>query len=329
MKEDDVVLTTANMLVYKQALYRQFHASPCSLSALFLVLCLAAVIIVPYFSAYDPYNFWIKTNTYREQPFVEDMHQLILEINGVNAEGVPFAATVSTLGSVNRLYPNSQRPATVRSRVDDINDDGIPDILHITAIIPLNEGERATSITIGSLLRVTLRDRARLQFDAIAYHYISGDVPGQALNVDTNLRLRQTWPLQIGGGFQYPYAEDPLLDHGSVVSSEQALLSTIVQKSLERNLTVALENPMVSWRPTVPISPLKTPTLSVTLVLRINQQDVLYTPPVIEVVQQGWIQYLAVFLVVWYLIDKLCSFVFWNQLVETRVIDHPYKTLKK
>ncbi len=316
------------MLVYKQALYRQFHASLCSLSTLFMVLCLAAVITVPYFSAYDPYSFWIKTNTYREQPFVEDMHQLILEINGVNAEGVPFAVTVSNLGSVIRLYPNSQRPATIRSHVDDINDDGIQDIIYINAMIPLNEGERATSITIRSLLRVTLRERARLQFDAIAYHYTSGGVPGQALNVDGNLHLRQTYPLQIGGGYRYPYAEEPLLDHGSVVSSEQALLSTIVQKSLERNLTVALESPTVSWRPTLPIS-LKTPTLNVTLVLRINEQDILYTPSVSEVVQQGWIQYIAVFLVVWYLIDKLCSFIFWNQLVETRVIDHPYKTLKK
>ncbi len=74
---------------------------------------------------------------------------------------------------------------------------------------------------------------------------------------------------------------------------------------------------------------LKAATLKLTLTLHINHQDVLYTPPVSEVVQQGWIKYLAVFLIVWYLIDKLCSFVFWNQLVETRVIDHPYKTLKR
>ncbi len=322
------------MLVYKQALYRQFHASPCSLSALFLVLCIASVIVVPYFAAYDPYSFWVKTNTYREQPFVEDMHQVILEINGVDTEGVPFATTVSTVGSINHLYPNSQRPATVRSHIGDSNEDGIPDILHANVIIPLSEGERVTGITIGSLVRVTLRDRARVQFDAIAYHHTSsGGMPGRALHVDANLCLRQTWPLHIGGGFQYPYAENPLLDHGSVVSTEQALLSTIVQKSVERNLSIALERPMVSWMPTVPISNdgggLITPTLNVTLVLRINQQDILYSPPVSEVIQQGWIKYLAVFLVVWYLIDKLCSFVFWNQLVETRVIDHPYKTLKK
>ncbi len=320
------------MLVYKQSLYRQFHASPCSLSALFLALCLIAVIAVPYFAAYDPYNFWIKTNTCQEQPFVEDMHQTILEIHGMNDEGVPFSAVVSTLGSVNHLYPNLQRPATVRSRVDDINDDGIPDTFRLTAIIPLNEGEKVTSITVGSFIRVTLRDRARVQFDAIAYYHSSGGVPGQALNIDADLRLRQTWPLHVGGGYQYPYAEDTLVNQRSMVSAEQALLSTILQKSLERNLTVTLESPTVSWMPSVPISnliSLNAPTLNVTLVLHINHQDILYTPPVNEVVQQGWIQYLAVFLVVWYLIDKLCSFVFWNQLVETRVIDHPYKTIKK
>ncbi len=319
------------MLVYKQSLYRQFHASPCSLSALFLALCIIAVIVLPYFAAYDPYNFWIKTNTYREQPFVEDMHQTILEINGVNDEGVPFSAAVSTLGSVNRLYPSLQRPATVRSRVDDTNDDGIPDIFRLIAIIPLNEGEKATSITVGSLIRMTLRDRARVQFDAIAYYHSSGGgVPCQALNIDADLRLRHTWPLHVGGGYQYPYPEDPLVNQRTIVSAEQTLLSSVLQKSLERNLSVVLEHPMESWMPGVPnVVGLKSPTLKLTLTLHINHQDVLYTPPVSEVVQQGWIKYLAVFLVVWYLIDKLCSFVFWNQLVETRVIDHPYKTLKR
>ena len=51
--------------------------------------------------------------------------------------------------------------------------------------------------------------------------------------------------------------------------------------------------------------------------MRVPDQDIYYTPTASEVLKDAWIKYLALFVVTKYLLEYFCSFVFYNQLVDT------------
>lgn len=56
---------------------------------------------------------------------------------------------------------------------------------------------------------------------------------------------------------------------------------------------------------------------NMTLTMRIPQQGVKYTPSVSEVLKYSWIQYIAFFAVVSFVLFRLSSFVFRHQLLYT------------
>ena len=63
-----------------------------------------------------------------------------------------------------------------------------------------------------------------------------------------------------------------------------------------------------------------------TMVMRIPEMEILYTPTASEVLKDAWIKYLALFVVVKYLLEKLCAFVFYNQLVDTTMrVETPHE----
>ena len=61
--------------------------------------------------------------------------------------------------------------------------------------------------------------------------------------------------------------------------------------------------------------------VNISMVVRIPEQAVLYTPAVSEVLKYAWIQYIAFFIITTFLLHRLTSFVFRNQLL------HAYTTV--
>jgi len=61
--------------------------------------------------------------------------------------------------------------------------------------------------------------------------------------------------------------------------------------------------------------------VNVSIVLRIPEQSVLYTPAASEVFKFAWIQYISFFIITSFLLHRLTSFVFRNQLL------HSYTTV--
>jgi hypothetical protein len=61
--------------------------------------------------------------------------------------------------------------------------------------------------------------------------------------------------------------------------------------------------------------------VNVSIVLRVPEQAVLYTPAASEVLKSAWIQYISFFIIISFLLHRLTSFVFRNQLL------HSYTTV--
>lgn len=310
--------------VYKEPISRGYHAPLCSCAALYFLAWLVALLLVPFFVAYDPYTFWIKTDSYREQPQVDDLHRLVVQVDGVDAAGDQFTAFFSSVASVNSKNAHNVRMATVKSRRTDLNDDGLADRYIINVLMPLGEGERVHSAKAMAFFYLTLQERAKLQTDALAYWQHDSAIPGRALQVDADMRMSQTWALNVGGGYSRPYADSPLLDPDAPSTIPANIFGSLVDAYRGRNVTLDLRDVYAVWEPMAPGGATEGQAFNMTLTARVDQQDVVYTPPVSEVVLGGWIQYLSMLFVVWLLLDRLNSFIFSYQILETRVTDPSY-----
>jgi len=199
--------------VYSEPLRRRYYASRFSSAYGFTLLVRGTLLTLPFFLAYtNTPSFWLKTNTYREQPKVEYEYKLLGVVQGLDATNKPFQVYYSSMSTVAYLFQSELRLPTIRSIHVDKNRDGLADRFQLEALLPLRAGEKVLSSSIVAFFDVKLRRRARLEMEALAYAQHSSPLPGRALYLDGDYDLRQRWPLRAKGGYQLPYENTPLLD---------------------------------------------------------------------------------------------------------------------
>lgn len=304
--------------IYSEPLRRRYFASRCSCAYAFYLACAIVLIILPFFMAFtNAPNFWLKTSTYREQPRVVYEYKTALLLEGFDRDGAPMSLFSSSMNTLNNLYESSLRIPVLRSAEVDANRDGLTDRVHLNAMMPLHAGESVHSATLLLFFDVRLRKRAKLQMETLAFVSHSSPLAGQALFVDGDLELRQRWPLQVKGGYQQPYDDTPLIDPTTTFAARDFLLPSLLQAYCDRNHTTEFASRYSVWSPSTGRLTDGSPTsFNMSATLRIPVADVLYTPTVTEVLKAAWIKYASMFVIVIYLLDKLLSFTFYNQLVE-------------
>lgn len=57
--------------------------------------------------------------------------------------------------------------------------------------------------------------------------------------------------------------------------------------------------------------------------------DIVYIPKPMEVLLDGWVKYLSVFVVVGFFLEKLCSFVYFHQIIETKMLVDTVQTTRQ
>eukprot|EP00632_Arachnochrysis_sp_CCMP2950_P014664 CAMPEP_0185695460 /NCGR_PEP_ID=MMETSP1164-20130828/4537_1 /TAXON_ID=1104430 /ORGANISM="Chrysoreinhardia sp, Strain CCMP2950" /LENGTH=334 /DNA_ID=CAMNT_0028362319 /DNA_START=1 /DNA_END=1005 /DNA_ORIENTATION=+ len=312
--------------VYHEALCRRYYAARWSFAYAFVVLVAATLVVVPFFVAYTNVpSFWLKTNTYREQPTVQYEYKVLGLLEGRDAStGLPWHAYYSSLGVAEaRLFRDALRVPVLRSIEVDQNRDGLADRFQLEALVPVAADEHVYASRLVVFFDVKLRKRARLEMETVAYVAHDAGLPGRAVFVDGDYVLRQTWPLRAKGGFALPYENTPLLDgdHPTDVTYVQTLLPRLLASYRARNTTMDFRSFYEVWSPSGAVEGADVDQSSshfnLTLNLRIPTADVLYTPTASEVLKDAWIKYLSIFVVVAFLLDRLCAFVFYYQLVET------------
>ncbi|CAM9426130.1 unnamed protein product, partial [Discosporangium mesarthrocarpum] len=124
---------------------------------------------------------------------------------------------------------------TLQSLAADTNSDSLTDHLLVNVNMPLVEGEEIFSIKMLVFFRVRLRDRAKVEMDAMTFLDHGGGVPGASLQAEGDVRIRQAWPLSVYGGYRYPYSEDQLLELTTLTSAGQARIASLLSKYSARN----------------------------------------------------------------------------------------------
>jgi hypothetical protein len=147
-----------SVVLFSEPLQQQYKAPRLSLAYLFKVVAVAAALVLPLFLAYpsdrEGSSFWKKSESYREQPHVEYLYRLTVEVQTVDQEtGLSNALYFSTSDSANVLrHAGSQRMADVSVSRKDVDLDGVADSFHLMAELPLKESENVLGLKVGQRL---------------------------------------------------------------------------------------------------------------------------------------------------------------------------------
>jgi len=293
-----------------------------------------ALVIIPFFLSYsDVPSFWLKTNTYREQPRIEYEYKIIGILEGYDESGMPFEILYSSMSSISSIFAretqNSLRVPVLRSLELDKNRDGITDQFSLEALIPLQQGEKIHSTSVMAFFNVRLKRKARLEMETLAYAHADSAMPGRAAYFDGDFLLLQKWPLRVKGGYQLPYENTPLIPTSNV-DAQSILFPRLLAAYRARNNSMHYNQMYTVWSPRAGkrddyASSSLPDSFNFTLNMRVPIAQILYTPPATEVFKDAWLKYLSLFIVIAFLLDRLCSFVFYNQLLDTTMcIETPY-----
>jgi len=259
-------------------------------------------------------------------------YQLLATASGVDsATNEEVRILHSTSNRVASLFPDTARMGLAQSREVDSNYDGLVDSIELNLQLPVQRTEQIREFSMLALFETTLSNRVRMVFEAAAFVQSSGGVPGAGVTVDGDLELRQTYPLYARGGYSTPYADDPLLDEQNIVDAVEASIPRILEAYAARNVTQVFRPSYLVWHPTTEAQPANAGpggagarVFNVTATVRVPIERVSYTPQISEVLLDGWVKYFAMLVVVGYVLNKLLSFIYFNQLMETRVfVDNP------
>ena len=319
------------MNVHYEFVRRRFHASGgFSAACVYKILSVLALVIIPFLVAFGSHNFWLKRSTYFEQPLIQFKHKVAVVLEGFadgdggGAARRPLSLFWSSVPLMNDVFEANLRSPILRSWADDHNRDGTPDALHVFLRFPLNEGEHVHQVTSVATFDYQLRDRVKLQMEAMAVVQHGSAVPGAALAADGTLELAQRIPFSVRAGFQELYRGEDLLPASSSppASARDVVIPAIVQRYEQRNFTARFDVPYPLWSGSsgLPAAGVTQRSFALNMTFRVpSEQDIRYTPDTSELLKFAWIQYLAIFFVFYYLLQILDRHVFENQVVETRV----------
>ncbi|XP_072168857.1 transmembrane protein 231-like [Diadema setosum] len=298
--------------LYSSPLQSRYKASICTKATFFAIAAFLFTVIPPLLLAYRSEGFWIKQAFYREQPDVKFKHQILLV---VHTGSVKNYVTWSTYKNFNLLEQANLRIPLIKSREEDTNRDGKNDNFQFSIEMPILGSEDVHGVQVIFIFDYRLYRFSELRMEAMAYISHSSAMSGAQLNADGDLKLRLRQPL-AHKGLDTRY-DVPIINSDSVFAEDYSF-SHIFSSYQERNVTTRFESDYPVWitgrgseQPFVISGRITYP-----------EETIVYIPGFWQVIKFGWIQYLSVLLLFIFLMERVKSFVFENQIVST-VVNKP------
>eukprot|EP00742_Colponemidia_sp_Colp-10_P006875 GILJ01007370.1.p1 GENE.GILJ01007370.1~~GILJ01007370.1.p1 ORF type:complete len:309 (+),score=23.70 GILJ01007370.1:33-959(+) len=294
--------------VHSSLLQRHYVAHPISLAAFFCAGAIVVIVIIPFLIAYASYSFWLKENTYREQPTVSFRHELMYSIQ--DSSNYNF---FTTFPEANALDSGHLNVPIIQSAGLDDNGDGKIDRFRFNITSRLTSGQTVQKVDLLLFFNYILQDRVHMSMTSAAHVSYSAGLPGSQLVVDGWLRLKQRKPLVVRSDYRTVY-------NTAIVSgftSDDYRMHTILSNYLDRNETTMLEDQYPVWIGNAG-GGISEFTLSATI--RIPFEIVHYVPPFSETMKWAWVQYLSILIPVAWIAHMIMTFAYKNQIFETRTV---------
>ncbi|KAJ9524045.1 hypothetical protein QJQ45_022467 [Haematococcus lacustris] len=297
--------------VYAQPLYRRHHAAIISEAAFFRAGLFATAVALSLVAAYATGGFWTKVKPSLSQPVVHFTHDAFFLFEGAEAGQERFWTSSP---QVNAQFPELAVPASIQVGEEDYNFDKKPDVINIAASVQGNTPIKG----IKALLQFTyvFQSNVQLQMYSLAFLSQSSPAGGGTLFLDGELVLQQRTPIMDKKFTDLYYR--PILPFNSSSTSrlEGAAnfeLHDILKHYQDRNYTTTFVVNHNVWKADIGTS------LTIHMRIRIpSHQVVWYRPQAIEMLKFAWIQFLAGYIVLWWLIGHIEAFVFNHRLLTFR-----------
>ena len=320
------------VVVYEEAVLREYYAPWCSTATLFWLFLTLAAVVVPYYLAYDEDTFWLKRNTLYVQPQVGFTYNLLVLLHGfrsVNGQQQAQTWAWSTVPELQSAYQQYLRAPTVRALSEDNNLDGKPDLWQLTVEVPMALEESVHEVQMLAFFTYKLSGKVALEMDGMVYTSHASALPGGSVSVMGEARLHQVRPLSPRGANRHPSLEQQF---GTIPQSvAENSIASLVASYAARNFTMTLDNAFKVWQvqATQDAYARTASSFCVNLTLTVPEDTVMYVPELGEVLKASWVKYVTLAVLFLYVAEQLKRCIFANQVLPTRImVDQAFERQK-
>lgn len=279
------------------------------------LIILALTWIPPILIAYRSQGFWQRLDHYSEQGNIHFKYQ-VLVIMDTSTDGSYVAW--STYQNFNQLQMDHLRVPILKARENDLNGDGLNDELSLRLEMPLLDSERVHGLKLMIIFDYLLSKFSYFQMESLAYVSHTSPLAGGSMEVVGDLSLQQTQPL---GHKDVDTRYNESIIDGTSIYAESYSIPDILTRYTARNVSTVLDNSHTVWLSGRGAD--QPFTIKAHIRYR-EQHQILFTPGFWQLIKGGWIQYVSILVVFWFVFTKIKVFIFQNQLVTT-IVERPFK----
>ena len=339
------------MLVYQEPVRFKYYAPFYGVPGAFRFVVLASAIAVSLITSYTSGSLWVKTRERREQPTVAFTSNLVAIFEGQYAGAGDGTVVTSTFAYA--TMPDTARAleragilasSSLAVSEDDLNHDGKADVVRLKLDASFPRGRSGAPFEVRGFKLLAefdyaMRRAVHMDMKGAPLVAASSGVAAAGLYADGTLALRQVAPLD-DYGTRTTY-DAPMLGSGSESAAFDApasgavgllqasgnvgpSLARLVASSLDRNETLHFAPDAVLWHPGH-----ASDGFAAEVVFRVPpHQSVLVRPRTIEILKFGWVQFLASFVVFYFVGAWIEWAAFHYRILPTTVVSDARSKVK-
>ncbi|XP_019869203.2 transmembrane protein 231 [Aethina tumida] len=272
-----------------------------SKGTLFVFITSTLGLVLPFILAYNTGGFWLKRDHFYEQPNVKFKGEYMFYATTNN---LSHPILCGTNPFYNELLSPLDMCTNIKVREIDDNQDTKIDELHVIIDINLSYNLRITSFTIVIPLDYTLHTVCPLNMESGILYQQFLPVSVSKFFIMSNLEVFQAFPLNCYRKKRLHLYNQPILGNTDFIS-----LDEIINEYSGRNLSTRLSNIFTNFKTT------KSDLFTIDLKVRYAEHKVVFKPKFWHIVKWAWIQYLAIYIIIAWIISKIKKYIFDNKLV--------------
>ncbi|UJR15762.1 hypothetical protein I4U23_002697 [Adineta vaga] len=301
-----------------------YRARLFSLATCFLILCTILTFLPPFLFTYYAEGFWIKEDSYREQPRVTYKNFVLnIERNG----GTTNQFFASSYASLNTAFQDVWIPGTSDAVEEvDTDQDGISDQFSLIIQLPYQDTNvQIRYINLWMIFQYELKARQSIQMETMAMInlYAPGNINNPKVTAVGQLILNQRQPIQ-SSGIDTTY-NDSVIDLDNLLLTSSMDINSIVENYFTRKYYTTYQPYQSNWESRTSSD---SGVLTIDVTVKVPKQSIRFIPGFWQEFKWGWIQYVSFLLPFIVIFHRIKRFVFQNQIVRTLIEgpSHRHKT---
>ncbi|KAF7278344.1 hypothetical protein GWI33_008559 [Rhynchophorus ferrugineus] len=289
--------------VHTECIKTKYKAFLLSKATLVILICNLITIVLPFVLAYNTGGFWLKQDVIYEQPEIQFKGQYLLVVTFDDPDK-PIVCGSFSFYKDNLNYLD--KCTMIQVSDSDEDNDGKTDKLEINFKTDIYKNAIMSSIYLVIPLKLKLNTPCLCYIETTLIHQQLPIKKATNINVFADFKLKQLDPIKCPkyGSIQYDHS---IINEG--LSPDFYELHKIIEKYSEARVKVTLENVLTSYISTEESGAI------ISLKIKYPKQKIYYKPSFWHIIKYAWIQYLALYIVISWIIHQIKNYIFNNNLV--------------